>query len=55
MSKQSEFWRNVFSNFEIMNEQMQTLFNTLTIAINLKINRFENELKEFLQISQICF
>ena len=32
---------------------MQTLFDTFTAAIDIKINRLKNELRQFLQISQI--
>ena len=53
MSDQSESSKNVIFNFDIISEQMQTLFDTLTVAMNTKINRLSNELRQLLQfISQ---
>ena len=53
MSDQSESSKNIFFNFEIISEQMQALFDTLTAAMNTKINRLNNELRQLLQfISQ---
>ena len=53
MSEQSESFRNILFNFGIISEQMQALFDTLTIAMNTKINRLNNELRQLLQfISQ---
>ena len=56
MSDQSESSKNIFFNFEIISEQMQALFDTLTAAMNTKINRLNNELRQLLQtITQQTF
>lgn len=51
-SKNQVFKRNVIFNLKIIEEQMQILSNVLTIAVNTKINRFVNKLKQLLQASQ---
>ena len=49
MSNQSRSFKNILFNFEIISEQMQIIFDTLTIAMNTKINRLNNELWQLLQ------
>ena len=55
MSEQSKSSKKVFSNLNIISEQMQTLFEILTPAVDIKINRLKNELRQLLQILQISF
>lgn len=45
--------KNVFSNFNIISKQIKTLFDILTTAINIKINRLENEFCQLFQAANI--
>ena len=40
---------NALANFDFISKQMQTLLNTISVTINIKINRLNNELRQLLQ------
>ena len=40
---------NAFANFDLISKQMQTLSNIISITVNIKINRLNNELRQLLQ------
>ena len=44
-------YQNMFF-FDIINEQMQNLFDTLTVAVDIKINRLNNKFRQLLQANQ---
>ena len=52
MSVQSKSSRNILFNYDIINAQMQNLFDTLTVVVNIKIYRLNNKFRQLLQANQ---
>ena len=49
ISIQEQFSNNVLLHFDLITNQMQTLSDIIIVTVNTKINRLNNELRQFLQ------